>query len=174
VTAYIYLGRINCVCLYYHWLIRKPGKRIKEKVVCFAVPQTKAQLQDYHRLHPAFTMMLSKPLVSFIAAFAAATGVSAAAAPMARGGGYPTPISASQCNVGSISCCNTVTSSSDPFAGLLSGLLGIPLDLGALVGLSCLDLPLTATQCVGSPVCCTNFSQSGLINVGCTPVILGL
>ena len=142
----LYLGRINCVCPYYHWSIGKPGKRIKEQVVCFAIPQSKTQLQDYHRLHPAFRMMLSKPLVSFIAAFAVATGASAAATPMARGNaGYPPAINQSQCNVASVSCCKAVLTQNDPFLTSMGGLLGIPLNIAGLIGLSCFNL-LGSTQ----------------------------
>ena len=90
-------------------------------------------------------MMLSKTLVSFIAAFAVATGVSAAATPEARGDSSPPAINQSQCNVGSVSCCNTVTTSNDPFVAQAAGLLGIPLDIGGLVGLGCLNL-LGSTQ----------------------------
>jgi len=132
-----YLGRINCVYPYYHWSIKKPGKRIKEQVVCFAIPQSKAQLQDYHRRHLAFTMMLSKPLVSFAVAFAVATGVSAAATPVARGG--------SQCNVGSVSCCTSSVTQSNPALASLLGLIGLPVGLNALLGLNCANV-LGSTQ----------------------------
>jgi len=106
-------------------------KRIKEQAACSAVPQSKAQPQDYHRLHPAFTMMLSKPLVSFIAAFAVATGASAASTPMARDG---------QCNVGTVSCCNATLGQSNPLMGLLAGILGVDLGLNTLLGLQCIDI----------------------------------
>jgi len=140
-----YPGRINCICIYYHWSTRKLGKRIKEQVVCFAIPQYKVQLQDYHRLHPAFTMMLSKPVVSFIAAFAVATGVSAAATPMARGNGYPPAINQSQCNVGSVSCCTSSVAQSDPQLASLLGLVGLPVGLNAILGLTCVNI-LGSTQ----------------------------
>ena len=90
--------------------------------------------------------MLSKALVSFIAAFAVAAGVSAAATPMARDYSSPPAINQSQCNVGSVSCCGTTTTANNPDVTSLSGLLGIPLDLTALVGISCVNLPLGSTQ----------------------------
>ncbi|KIJ29213.1 hypothetical protein M422DRAFT_188764 [Sphaerobolus stellatus SS14] len=100
----------------------------------------------------------------------AAAAVLAAAAPSPNGGD-------SQCNTGSISCCNTVQSaSSDPISSLL-GLLGIVLgDVTALVGLGC--TPITAiglgqgANCAQQPVCCTGNEFNGLINVGCTPISL--
>ena len=79
-------------------------------------------------------MMLSKPLVSFIAAFAVVTGVSAAATPMARVG--------SQCNVGTVSCCGATLAQSDPRTAPLAALLGIRLGPGDLLGLNCLPVIL--------------------------------
>jgi len=80
-------------------------------------------------------MMLHKPLVSFIAAFAVATSVAASVTPVARGGG------GSQCNTGTQSCCNSITSASDPIVAALQGLAGIaiPIDLGVPIGISCLN-----------------------------------
>jgi hypothetical protein len=75
------------------------GNRIKGKATSSAVPQSKAQLQDYHSLHLLSTMMLHKSLVPFIVAFTAATGVVASATPVARDG----------CNTGTVSCCKTIT-----------------------------------------------------------------
>ena len=77
-------------------------------------------------------MMLSKPLVSFIVAFAVVTGVSAAATPMARGG--------SQCYVGTVSCCGETLAQSDPRAAPVAALLGIDLGPRDLLGLNCFPL----------------------------------
>jgi len=81
-------------------------------------------------------MMLSKPLVSFIAAFAVATGVSATATPVARDG---------QCNVNSVACCTQTYAQSNPLTGIVAGLLGIPLDAGAILGLNCIGI-VSSTQ----------------------------
>ena len=78
-------------------------------------------------------MMLSKSLVSFIAAFALATGVSAASTPMAR--------DESQCSVGSVSCCDAVLPQSNPLTGLLAGILKVPLGQSVdLLGLNCIQI----------------------------------
>ena len=103
--------------------------------ICSVAPQSQAQLQDHHNLHLLFTMMLYKPLVSFIAAFAAATSVAASAIPVERGGG------GGACNTGTQSCCNTIASSNDPIVAALQGLVGIaiPIGLGIPVGISCFN-----------------------------------
>ncbi|KAI0255281.1 hypothetical protein BJV78DRAFT_1178863 [Lactifluus subvellereus] len=124
-------------------------------------------------------MMLYKPLVSLVAVLAAASSVAASVTPVARGNDYPppnlAPVPASQCNTQSLQCCNTFTSTSNPLTGLLSGLLGLGalLDASLGVGLSCLSI-IGGTQCNNSPVCCTNVSQNGLINLGCSPVNINL
>ncbi|KAH9022597.1 hydrophobin 2 [Lactarius hengduanensis] len=127
--------------------------------------------------------MFQKSLVSFVAAMALASGVAVSANPLlgvvARGNDplYPPPPTTpvSQCNTGPVQCCNTLTSTSNPLVTLLSGLLpiGTIIDPNLTVGLSCLPI-ISSIQCSSSPVCCTGISQTGLINVGCTPINLGL
>lgn len=92
-------------------------------------------------------MMFYKPLVSLLVALAAASTVVASATPVARCGcdeDYPPPPAptVSECNTGSISCCNTMTSTDNPVAGQVSGLLGLGalLDATLGVGLSCLPI----------------------------------
>ncbi|KAH8995790.1 hypothetical protein EDB86DRAFT_3077349 [Lactarius hatsudake] len=128
--------------------------------------------------------MFHKSLVSFVTAMALASGVAVSANPMpgmvARGDDplypppHPTPVS--QCNTGPVQCCNTLTSTSNPILALLSGLLlpiGTIIDPSLAVGLSCIPI-VSSVQCTSSPVCCTGFSQYGLINVGCTTFNFGL
>jgi hypothetical protein len=97
-------------------------------------------------------MMLHKPHVSFIAAFALASGIAVSATPVARGndGGYPPPnvppVTVNECDTGSISCCNTYTSTSNPDVGMLSGLLDIVGDSGMGVGLACMPIILSSVQ----------------------------
>jgi Fungal hydrophobin len=97
-------------------------------------------------------MMLHKPLVSFIAAFALASGIAVSATPVARGndGGYPPPnvppVTVNECDTGSMSCCNTYTSTSNPLVGELSGLLGVAVDSALGVGLSCVPIILSSVQ----------------------------
>jgi hypothetical protein len=53
----------------------------------------------------------------------------------------PTPQEVNQCNTGSIHCCNSVQSASDPVIGLLAGLLGIVLGpITSQVGFNCSPL----------------------------------
>jgi len=120
--------------------------------------------------------MLYKPLVSLAMAFAAASSVAASVTPIPRGGSYPppvAPISESQCDTGSIHCCNTVTSASNPLVTLIAGLLGVVLNPAAGVGLSCTGIA-SANQCNNSPACCNNVEQHGLINIACTPINIAL
>ncbi|KAI9433886.1 hypothetical protein H4582DRAFT_952153 [Lactarius indigo] len=127
-------------------------------------------------------MMFPKSLVSFVAAMALAGGIAVSANPLpevlARGDTtYPPPPvpTVSQCNTGPVQCCNTFTSTSNPLTALLSGLLpiGAIIDPNLGVGLGCLPI-LSSIQCANAPVCCNGISQSGLINVGCSPINLGL
>jgi len=121
-------------------------------------------------------MMLSKPFVSLIATIAAASTVAAAATPVARGlWPPPTVPSVSQCNTGTVQCCNTMTSAANPLVGSLGGLVGLVGNLALPVGLTCTSIGLLdSNQCNNSPVCCSNVQQQGLIAIGCSPINLGL
>ncbi|KIJ62340.1 hypothetical protein HYDPIDRAFT_114857, partial [Hydnomerulius pinastri MD-312] len=71
----------------------------------------------------------------------------------ARGG-------SSQCNTGSISCCNSTYSSTDTSLTTLLGLLGVVLGpVSGLVGLGCTPITVVGTgsgaTCTQQPVCCT-------------------
>ncbi|KAH7913048.1 fungal hydrophobin-domain-containing protein [Hygrophoropsis aurantiaca] len=84
-----------------------------------------------------------------------------------------------QCNTGSIQCCNTLQSaSSNQVAGLL-GLLGIVVgDITGQVGLNCSPVDViglgSGATCNQEPVCCTNNQFNGLVNLGCSPLNIGL
>ncbi|KIJ38668.1 hypothetical protein M422DRAFT_33114 [Sphaerobolus stellatus SS14] len=83
----------------------------------------------------------------------------------------------SQCNTGDAQCCNTVESASSSGAAALLGLLGIVLsDVTALVGTGCTPISVigvgSGANCAQQPVCCTDNSFNGLINIGCTPISL--
>ncbi|EIN05028.1 fungal hydrophobin, partial [Punctularia strigosozonata HHB-11173 SS5] len=84
---------------------------------------------------------------------------------------------ASQCNTGSIQCCNSVQKATDPSASALLGLLGIVLsDVDVLVGLTCSPISVIGAggnSCSANPVCCEDNSSS-LISIGCIPVDLSL
>jgi hypothetical protein len=107
-------------------------------VVRFTVSQSRARLQDYHSLHLVFTTMLYKSLISFIAAFAVASGVAVSADPVTRDG-------SSQCDTGSVSCCDQVTSGGDPQAIAAAELVGITVGADVTVGLNCVSV-LSAVQ----------------------------
>ncbi|KAJ8455034.1 hypothetical protein ONZ51_g12678 [Trametes cubensis] len=106
-------------------------------------------------------------ITSAFVALVAATAAAASAIPRTDG--------SSQCNTGSIQCCETMTDSSNPAAQDLAGLLGI--DLGGitgLVGMNCSPLTVVGVDgtpsCKQQPVCCQNNSVGGLLSVGCIPV----
>jgi hypothetical protein len=151
---------IECTYLYYHWSSRNPGKRIKEQVFFSAVPQSKAQLQDYHSLHLVFTIMLYKSLVSYIVAFTMASSVAVSANPVGGGGGPAvgggsrvvgggSPVvgggskvgggggGSSKCNTGSVQCCDQITNGGDSAVVALASTLGITVSPTAVVGLTC-------------------------------------
>lgn len=85
---------------------------------------------------------------------------------------------ASQCNTGSLQCCNSVQSASSGAVGLLLGLLGVVLqDLTVLVGITCSPLSVIGVggnSCSAQPVCCENNSFNGIIAIGCTPININL
>ncbi|KAH7912117.1 fungal hydrophobin-domain-containing protein [Hygrophoropsis aurantiaca] len=85
----------------------------------------------------------------------------------------------SQCNTGSIQCCQSTTSATSSGIGSLLGLLGIVLgDVTGLLGLGCSPITAigtgTGAVCNQEPVCCTGNVYSGLINIGCSPINLNL
>ncbi|TFK64217.1 fungal hydrophobin [Pluteus cervinus] len=90
----------------------------------------------------------------------------------------PTPVPVSQCNTGSIQCCNSVQSSTNGVVGLLLGLLGIFLgDVDVPIGLTCSPLSiigLEGNSCSQQPVCCENNNFSGVVAIGCTPININL
>ncbi|KAF8068727.1 hydrophobin-251 [Lyophyllum atratum] len=88
------------------------------------------------------------------------------------------PAPASQCNTGSLQCCNTLQSAtSDPAAGLLA-LLGIVVqDVTAQVGVTCSPISVLGVggnSCTAQPVCCTGNTFHGVVTLGCSPVNLSL
>lgn len=94
--------------------------------------------------------MFYKPLVVLFMAFAATGGVAASTTPVRRGAvGYPPPagptIPAGDCNKNSnLSCCGTLTSTSNPLVGLLASLVGVGPNV--LAGLNCFNLGVLSTN----------------------------
>ncbi|KAL6299159.1 hydrophobin, partial [Sparassis latifolia] len=84
---------------------------------------------------------------------------------------------ASQCNTGSIQCCDSLQDSSSPQAQNILSSLGLPLaDAANLVGIGCTAglVGVGGDTCVSAPVCCEDNSFQGLINLGCVPIIISL
>ncbi|KAF9528322.1 fungal hydrophobin-domain-containing protein [Crepidotus variabilis] len=105
------------------------------------------------------------------ASFAAATPL------VARGGsGGSPPPPTSQCNTGSIQCCNSVQSANSFAAAGLLALLGIVVqDVTAQVGLTCSPIDVIgigSNSCSSQPVCCENNSFNGVVAIGCSPINL--
>ncbi|KAI6142655.1 hydrophobin-3 precursor [Pisolithus tinctorius] len=80
----------------------------------------------------------------------------------------------SQCDTGSLSCCNQVQTVQNLFntSGLTAVAASVP--VSALVGVSCTPITVLGTgsgaQCSTQPVCCTDNNMFGLANMGCMPV----
>ncbi|EKM82409.1 hypothetical protein AGABI1DRAFT_82193 [Agaricus bisporus var. burnettii JB137-S8] len=87
------------------------------------------------------------------------------------------PKASSQCDVGEIHCCNT-QQTPDHTSAAASGLLGIPINLGAFLGFDCTPisaLGVGGNNCAAQPVCCTGNQFTGLINaLDCSPVNVNL
>ncbi|KAF8806918.1 hydrophobin-263 [Phlegmacium glaucopus] len=83
-----------------------------------------------------------------------------------------------QCNSGSLQCCDSTSTASNPITSLLLGLLGINVgSVTGLVGLTCSPLTIigvSGTSCNQQAVCCTNNSFNGVVALGCTPINLNL
>ncbi|KAK9895549.1 hypothetical protein P389DRAFT_197605 [Cystobasidium minutum MCA 4210] len=74
------------------------------------------------------------------------------------------------CNVENVQCCQQLLSRNEATKSL-GGLLNLPLSAVGNVGLSCTPLLISAlSQCKSTPVCCSQVTQSGAVNAGCTPL----
>jgi hypothetical protein len=71
------------------------------------------------------------------------------------------------CGIGSLQCCNVVSSANDPTVGLLLGLLGIVVPPNTTVGLTCTPLSPTGS-CSTIATCCTNNNFNGLVALSCS------
>ncbi|PPR01336.1 hypothetical protein CVT24_006338 [Panaeolus cyanescens] len=103
-----------------------------------------------------------------LALFTAATmAIFVAAAP-----GAPGAISNS-CNTGPVQCCNQLFEAEDESYEAILSLIGVvPEPLTGPVGLHC--SPLSVVGVSKCPVCCSGNQFDGLVNVGCSPVSIGL
>ncbi|KAF4562644.1 hypothetical protein EYR40_009872 [Pleurotus pulmonarius] len=102
--------------------------------------------------------------------FVAAIAAVAAASPLAAR-------TDSKCNTGPVQCCNSMKSKDSSEGKLVASLLH--LDIGGVtgeLGLQCSPVAslLGGSKCSGQTVCCDNTKFNGLVNVGCTPINIGL
>ncbi|KDQ59516.1 hypothetical protein JAAARDRAFT_126367 [Jaapia argillacea MUCL 33604] len=86
----------------------------------------------------------------------------------------PTPQGSSNCNTGSIQCCNSVQSASTKGLAARLGLSDTILQgVTGLVGIDCSPVTLVGTStCTQQPVCCSDNAHGGLISIGCIPISL--
>ncbi|KAG1738123.1 hydrophobin [Suillus paluster] len=80
-----------------------------------------------------------------------------------------------QCNTGSITCCESKTSTSNyNSAAELLGLVPVAANVAADVGLVCSPVTVVGTgagcEANQEPLCCTDNKYNGLVNLGCTPI----
>ncbi|KAH0831232.1 hydrophobin [Lanmaoa asiatica] len=92
--------------------------------------------------------------------------------------GSPSGTPGGSCNTGSIQCCTQhgYTGSSDPVDSLV-GALGINVGAGVLAGLNCSPLSVVGVggnSCAQQPVCCSDNTYNGIINIGCSPININL
>ncbi|KAG0696054.1 fungal hydrophobin [Suillus ampliporus] len=84
----------------------------------------------------------------------------------------------SQCNTGSIQCCQSSYTVQQYNANPLLSLLPIIADVTGLVGLGCSGVTVigTSSGCEANqePLCCTGNEYNGLVNIGCSPINLNL
>ncbi|THH13558.1 hypothetical protein EW146_g6668 [Bondarzewia mesenterica] len=91
----------------------------------------------------------------------------------------PSPKSStSQCDAGTLQCCQTVGKSNDPSIAKELGLLGVVVQGVAVpIGISCTPITVigvgSGANCAQQPACCTG-EQDGLVTLGCTPINAGL
>ncbi|KAH9857643.1 fungal hydrophobin-domain-containing protein [Lenzites betulinus] len=82
----------------------------------------------------------------------------------------------SNCNTGSIQCCNSLESTDSAAGSALLGVLGIVAqDVTGDIGLECSPIPVVgagSSSCSASPVCCENNNVGGTVSIGCVPVEL--
>ncbi|GJE93626.1 fungal hydrophobin-domain-containing protein [Phanerochaete sordida] len=129
----------------------------------------------------------STPAAAPTSAAASATPTAAATTASAAASGAASPTGAAgagsgsgSCSTGPVQCCNSVQPASSLSAAQLAkyGLVGIVLDdLDIPVGLDCDPISVIGVggnSCSATPVCCSNISQSGLVNIGCLPVEIPL
>ncbi|KAH7919097.1 fungal hydrophobin [Leucogyrophana mollusca] len=93
----------------------------------------------------------------------------------------PTGGATNSCNTGSASCCDTTSQVGFVPCGRtgILGLLGLNVgSITGLIGFTCSPLTIigTGTSCTANqePVCCTDNTFNGVVNLGCSPLNVNL
>ncbi|KAF9220604.1 fungal hydrophobin [Gyrodon lividus] len=77
----------------------------------------------------------------------------------------------SQCDTGNLRCCNSVANASNIASTL--DFLGLPYNPSDSVGINCTPINVfgagESSSCQQQPVCCTDNTNVGIYNVGCSP-----
>ncbi|KAJ2923450.1 hypothetical protein H1R20_g13642, partial [Candolleomyces eurysporus] len=116
--------------------------------------------------------------ISTIVALTSSLFLLAAATPGGHGnGGHGGNNQVSQCNDGSVMCCNQVQDAKaldKNFENLIQGIGGNASNLQGLVGANCSPVNVmaggTGGSCSGQQLCCQNNHNNGLVATGCNPV----
>ncbi|KAF7437391.1 hypothetical protein PC9H_004230 [Pleurotus ostreatus] len=83
-----------------------------------------------------------------------------------------------KCNTGTVHCCNSMKKSDSADISKIASLL--QLDVKGVVGdvgLQCsplVSLVGGGSKCSGQTVCCDQTKFNGLVNIGCSPINVGL
>ncbi|CDO71944.1 hypothetical protein BN946_scf184940.g91 [Trametes cinnabarina] len=133
-----------------------------------------------HPLRPNHPLLLRYPALSTQSLynnmmFSRAVALAVSALPLLAAA---TPLEArSDCDTGSIQCCESTETADSAAGAALLGLLGIVLqDVNVLLGLNCSPITVigvgTGTSCGANTVCCEDDSHGGLVSIGCVPIDL--
>ncbi|KDQ60460.1 hypothetical protein JAAARDRAFT_125640 [Jaapia argillacea MUCL 33604] len=83
----------------------------------------------------------------------------------------------SQCNVGTVNCCNSAEDATSTEVTELASTIGLDLTgIAGLVGFGCSAITGLGigdgSTCTTNPVCCEKNAFDGLIGLGCVPITL--
>ncbi|KAF8806926.1 hydrophobin 2 [Phlegmacium glaucopus] len=92
-----------------------------------------------------------------------------------RRGGSPSGGITNSCNTGTLQCCNSSGSATDPSVINQLGLLGIAVPGPAVVGFTCTPVSVLASTetCTTHQICCDNDKFEAAAVIGCSPVNAG-
>ncbi|KAH0840189.1 hydrophobin [Lanmaoa asiatica] len=88
-------------------------------------------------------------------------------------------IPATQCPIGDLQCCQSISSAITPPIATMLGMLGIDAsDVTFPIGVLCSPIAVVGADsgsiCDYDPACCNDNSYSGMLALGCNPAILDL